>query len=49
MSRCGTAYRGREVLTNPPPSAGGTLLALAFARLDAATERRADARPSSSP
>jgi gamma-glutamyltranspeptidase / glutathione hydrolase len=28
-------YRGREVLTNPPPSAGGTLLALAMARLDA--------------
>src|SRR3954447_9949387 len=30
-------YRGREVLTNPPPSAGGTLLALAMARLDAAS------------
>jgi gamma-glutamyltranspeptidase / glutathione hydrolase len=28
-------YRGRDVLTNPPPSAGGTLLALALARLDA--------------
>jgi gamma-glutamyltranspeptidase/glutathione hydrolase len=28
------AYRGRTVLTNPPPSAGGTLLALALARLD---------------
>jgi gamma-glutamyltranspeptidase / glutathione hydrolase len=27
-------YRGREVLTNPPPSAGGTLLALALALLD---------------
>jgi gamma-glutamyltranspeptidase/glutathione hydrolase len=27
-------YRGRAVLTNPPPSAGGTLLALAMARLD---------------
>jgi gamma-glutamyltranspeptidase/glutathione hydrolase len=27
-------YRGREVLTNPPPAAGGTLLALAMARLD---------------
>jgi gamma-glutamyltranspeptidase/glutathione hydrolase len=27
------AYRDREVLTNPPPSAGGTLLALALARL----------------
>jgi gamma-glutamyltranspeptidase/glutathione hydrolase len=30
-------YRGRDVLTNPPPSAGGTLLALALARLDART------------
>jgi gamma-glutamyltranspeptidase/glutathione hydrolase len=29
------AYRGRTVLTNPPPSAGGTLLALALERLDA--------------
>jgi gamma-glutamyltranspeptidase/glutathione hydrolase len=28
-------YRGRAVLTNPPPSAGGLLIALAFARLDA--------------
>jgi gamma-glutamyltranspeptidase/glutathione hydrolase len=28
-------YRDRTVLTNPPPSAGGTLLALALARLDA--------------
>jgi gamma-glutamyltranspeptidase/glutathione hydrolase len=27
-------YRGRDVLTNPPPSAGGTLIALALARLD---------------
>jgi gamma-glutamyltranspeptidase/glutathione hydrolase len=27
-------YRGRTVLTNPPPSAGGTLLALALAHLD---------------
>ncbi|HEX5898939.1 MAG TPA: gamma-glutamyltransferase [Solirubrobacteraceae bacterium] len=27
-------YRRRQVLTNPPPSAGGTLLALAMARLD---------------
>lgn len=27
------AYRGREILTNPPPSAGGVLLALAFDRL----------------
>ncbi len=29
------SYRGRDVLTNPPPSAGGTLLALALGRLDA--------------
>ncbi|HET6506640.1 MAG TPA: gamma-glutamyltransferase [Baekduia sp.] len=28
-------YRDRRVLTNPPPSAGGTLLALALAHLDA--------------
>jgi len=30
------AYRGRDVLTNPPPSAGGALLALALTHLDAA-------------
>lgn len=30
-------YRGREILTNPPPSAGGILLALAFGRLGACT------------
>jgi gamma-glutamyltranspeptidase/glutathione hydrolase len=29
-------YRGREVLTNPPPSAGGTLLAYALGLLDRA-------------
>jgi len=28
-------YRGREVLTNPPPSAGGTLIAFVLARLGA--------------
>jgi len=28
------SYRGRDVLTNPPPSAGGTLLALALGLLD---------------
>lgn len=28
------AYRDREVLTNPPPSAGGTLIAFALALLD---------------
>jgi gamma-glutamyltranspeptidase/glutathione hydrolase len=28
-------YRGRDVLTNPPPSAGGILIALALAWLDA--------------
>jgi gamma-glutamyltranspeptidase / glutathione hydrolase len=27
-------YRGRDVLTNPPPNAGGVLLALAMRRLD---------------
>jgi gamma-glutamyltranspeptidase / glutathione hydrolase len=31
-------YRGRTVLTNPPPSAGGILLALAMALLDARTD-----------
>lgn len=30
------AYRDREVLTNPPPSAGGILIARALAMLDAA-------------
>jgi len=30
------AYRGRDVFTNPPPNAGGVLLALSFAQLDAA-------------
>jgi len=30
------AYRGREVLTNPPPSPGGLLLAAALAELDRA-------------
>jgi gamma-glutamyltranspeptidase/glutathione hydrolase len=29
-------YRGRDVLTNPPPSAGGILLALAMRQLDQA-------------
>jgi gamma-glutamyltranspeptidase / glutathione hydrolase len=29
------SYRGRQVLTNPPPSAGGLLLARAMAMLDA--------------
>ncbi len=32
------AYRGREVVTNPPPSAGGILIAHALALLDAETE-----------
>jgi gamma-glutamyltranspeptidase/glutathione hydrolase len=31
-------YRGREVLTNPPPSAGGILIARALASLDRDTE-----------
>ncbi|HVF79310.1 MAG TPA: gamma-glutamyltransferase [Solirubrobacteraceae bacterium] len=30
------SYRGRDVYTNPPPSAGGILLALALGRLDVA-------------
>jgi len=28
------SYRGRDVLTNPPPNAGGTLLAMAMERLE---------------
>ena len=48
-SRCASRYRGREVLTNPPPSAGGILIAYALALLerdagaaDAARARRGD-------
>lgn len=33
----GVAYRDRTILTTPPPSAGGVLLALALGRLDRAT------------
>ena len=36
-SRSARRYRGREVLTNPPPSAGGILLALSLAALDRPT------------
>ncbi len=32
---CGCAYRDREILTNPPPSAGGLLLAYSLGLLDA--------------
>ena len=32
------AYRGRDVLTNPPPSAGGILIAYALALLDGETD-----------
>jgi gamma-glutamyltranspeptidase/glutathione hydrolase len=32
----GARYRGRDVLTNPPPSSGGVLIAFALALLDAA-------------
>jgi len=32
------AYRGRDVLTNPPPSAGGTLIAYALAMLERMTD-----------
>jgi gamma-glutamyltranspeptidase len=41
------SYRGRDVLTNPPPNAGGVLLALALQRLDATAGRRR--WPTSSP
>ncbi|HEU4975595.1 MAG TPA: gamma-glutamyltransferase [Baekduia sp.] len=40
------AYRGRQVLTNPPPAAGGALLALALARLDAHGHRNGGTGPS---
>ncbi len=33
------SYRGRDVLTNPPPSAGGILIARALALLQAVAER----------
>ena len=35
-----TAYRGRDVVTNPPPSAGGILIARALSLLDAEPGRR---------
>ena len=38
-SRCGSRYRGREVLTNPPPSAGGILIAYALGAARAAPRR----------
>ena len=51
-SRCASRYHGREVLTNPPPSAGGMLIAYALALLEraagaagAAATRRARWRP----
>ena len=39
--RCASPTAGATVLTNPPPSAGGTLLALALARLDGEADGRA--------
>ncbi|HSD82004.1 MAG TPA: gamma-glutamyltransferase [Solirubrobacteraceae bacterium] len=38
-------YRGREVLTNPPPSAGGILLALALGLLDERVAHEPPVRP----
>jgi gamma-glutamyltranspeptidase/glutathione hydrolase len=38
-------YRGRKVLTNPPPSAGGILIAWALAMLAAATDRSGPPTP----
>src|SRR3954447_22487409 len=38
------AYRGRDVLTNPPPSAGGTLIAYALAMLERMTDPPTPAR-----
>jgi gamma-glutamyltranspeptidase / glutathione hydrolase len=37
------SYRGREILTNPPPNAGGTLLAMAMGLLEEAGEGVPDA------
>jgi gamma-glutamyltranspeptidase/glutathione hydrolase len=37
------SYRGREILTNPPPNAGGTLLAMAMALLEEAVDGVPDA------
>jgi len=37
-------YRGRDVVTNPPPSAGGTLIAYALALLERASEPPTPAR-----
>ena len=38
------AYRGRDVVTNPPPSAGGTLIAYALALLERSSEPLSPAR-----
>jgi len=38
------AYRGRDVVTNPPPSAGGTLIAYALALLERSREPLTAAR-----
>ncbi len=38
------AYRGRDVVTNPPPSAGGTLIAYALALLERSPEPPTPAR-----
>jgi gamma-glutamyltranspeptidase/glutathione hydrolase len=38
------AYRGRDVVTTPPPSAGGTLIAYALALLERSTEPLTPAR-----
>jgi gamma-glutamyltranspeptidase/glutathione hydrolase len=37
------SYRGRDILTNPPPNAGGTLLAMAMDLLEEATDGVPDA------
>ena len=37
------SYRGREILTNPPPNAGGTLLAMAMGLLEEAIDGVPDA------
>ena len=39
-SRCAARFRGREVLTNPPPSSGGILIAYALELLERRGRRR---------
>ena len=42
--RCACAYRGHEVISNPPPSSGGILIAYGLALLERVARRRAGKR-----